>query len=188
MVKRKGFTRQQRGFTLIEMLIVASVFLIVFIFSLGGLRTNKRISEFRFATDRVASEVRQAQTMALTGISDEVVESVAYGVYFNENTPLQYQVFKDTNSDGNYDIADEIIETISLPEEIGILNVGPDIPTEITSLSIVFSPPKPTVYFNGSTSFNEAQISLERVTVSNKEGRITVNRITGRIIAELNNL
>ena len=186
--KNKGFTRQQHGFTLIEMLIVASVFIVVFIFSLGGLRTNRRISEFRLSIDRVASEIRQAQTMALTGISDESVESIAYGIYFDESTPLQYLVFKDSNSDNNYDIADEIIETVILPQEISLDNVSPDTPTEITSLSIVFTPPKPTVYFNGETSLNQAQIDLTRASLADKQGNVTVNRITGRITAELNNL
>jgi len=180
MVKRKGFT-------LIEMLIVASVFLIVFIFSLGGLRTNRRLSEFRLAIDRVAAETRQAQTMALTGVSDEVVESIAYGIYFDESSPWQYLIFKDTNSDNNYDLADEAIKTVALPEEIIIAGVGPDEPEEITNLSVVFKPPRPTVYFNGLTSNNEAQINLARVSISNKEGRVIVNRITGRIIAELLN-
>jgi Tfp pilus assembly protein FimT len=171
------------GFTLIELMVVIGIFMMVFGFTYGGLRNNRRLGEFRLTADQVASDIRKVQTMALAGISAEDLGNVSYGIYFNINQPNSYLIFKD---DGNkvYEAGiDETIQTVTFPQDISLSAVEPALPTN--DLAIVFSPPQPTTYINGGIIENTATITLIRSNLPTKQGIITINRVTGRITAEL---
>jgi len=171
------------GFTLVEMLVVTVIFMMVFVFSYSGLRSNRRLNEFRLAADQLASNIRKVQTMALAGIADEDLGNIAYGIAFATVLPTEYRIFIDENSNGDYDPPDEkIVQTITLPEDITIWQL---LPNNGGTLAIVFSPPKPTIYINGSTVSGTATIKLQRSNLTGKGGQIIVNRITGRITSEL---
>jgi len=172
------------GFTLIELLVVISIFIMVFGFTYGGLRNNRRLGEFRLTADRVASDIRKVQTMALAGISQEDLGNISYGIYFNEASPLEYIIFQDNNGNNNYDLGvDEIIQTITFPQNISLSAVEPELPTN--DLAIVFSSPQSTTYINGGMVENTAIITLIRSNLPTKQGVISINRVTGRITAEL---
>lgn len=178
--------KKTRGFTLIELLVVTSIFLLVFVFTIRGLRDNRRLEEFRLSTEQVASEIRKAQTMAIAGVSSAILENAAYGLYFNEEQSGQYLIFVDANATNTYEAEeDTVLSTLTFPNNISLSNVGPE---PLTSLSIVFVPPQPTIYINGQAVIAEAAIYLRRSNVADKEGQIKINRLTGRVTADLTNL
>lgn len=189
MIKRKDLYRLgNKGFSFIELMIVIGIFMIIFIVSYQGLINNRQIEEFRLTNEQVASDIRKVQTMTLAGISSEDLGNIAYGIYFDETAPSNYIIFKNSNDNKNYEPGvDEIIQTIAFPEPISLSDVGPDTPDPITNLTILFSPPKPTIYINGQENLINVSITLIRDNISDKEGVVTVNRITGRITAEIIN-
>ncbi|MBU1131359.1 prepilin-type N-terminal cleavage/methylation domain-containing protein [Patescibacteria group bacterium] len=190
--KTAGFTRAPisgAGFTLVELIVVVSIFMMVFIFSYQGLRESRHIEEFRVAIEQVASDIRKAQTMALAGVSDQDMSSIAYGVYFDATTPAwEYVIFIDDNGDKNYGLEDDIIQTVELPEDIYLIGVEAG-SEEIDDLAVVFKPPKPMIYINyvegEEEHATESNITLFRSNVPGKMGVVNVNRITGRITAEV---
>lgn len=182
---RQHFLQNITGFTLIELLVVIGIFVMVFSFNYSGLRNNRRLGEFRITVDQVASDIRKAQTMSLSGISADDLGNIAYGIYFNINEPNGYVIFKD-DGDLVYSVGiDEVIQTINFPQDISLSSLVPALNNDLT---IVFYPPRPIMYINGGTAANTANISVIRSNLPTKQGVITVNRVTGRIIAELSDI
>jgi len=186
IVGKRGFTpaptfyKSGAGFTLAEMMVTLVIFGAIFTMALINFRRGERLEAFRLATDQVAADIRLAQTSALTGISEDEALAQAYGLYFDLNQTGQYVFFKD-EGDHLYGQGDQIIETMLLPEEIALSALTSD------PLTLVFAPPKPTLYINGDVVLASAQISLERAYFAAKIGRVTVNRLTGQISSKLEN-
>lgn len=172
------------GFALIELLVVVSIFMIVFVFSYQGLRDNRHLEEFRLATERLANDVKRVQTMVLSGVSDQDLGNISYGIFFDTAEPQEYLIFKDTNINQLYDDGtDTIMETTFLPPDISLSEVS-----TANQLTIIFLPPKPTMYINGGEIIETGWAKLTRSNLSGKAGLVNIYRISGRITAELINL
>ncbi len=172
----------QNGYSMIELMVVIFIFIVIFTATMANFRHGERTEELRLAADHVASVIRQAQSQALAGIGEETDLSTDYGLLFIEEIN-QFLIYKDNNKNKIYDIVgNELIETITLPQTITI--------TEVTGgiLNIVFSPPRPTIYINGDTVLQEAEIKLNHLKISDKQGTINFNRITGRVNSEITSL
>lgn len=171
------------GFTLIEMMVIIGIFVIVSAMVLVNFRKGENSTAFLLATEEVSSNIRKTQTQTLTGSTEqEITASGGFGVYFDMAAPDQYLIFRD---DGNqiYESGnDTIIETMILPTNVTIASLSND------PLTIVFKPPKPTVYLNGGIVDNSADIYLSSSKIDDKQGHININRITGRVTAELESL
>jgi len=183
MVNNKHYILQEIfGFTFIELMVVIGIFMMVFGFSYSGLRNNRRLGEFRIAADQVASDIKKVQIMALAGVADEDLSNISYGIYFSIDTPDSYIIFKDDGNKVYEAVIDDIIQTITLPRDISLSAVEPALNSDLT---LVFSPPQPIMYINGGTSNITAIITIIRSNLSTTQGIISVNRLTGRITAEL---
>ncbi|MCX6785802.1 MAG: hypothetical protein NTZ18_03045 [Candidatus Komeilibacteria bacterium] len=170
------------GFTVAEMLTVAAIFVIVGTLVIAGFNSGTRRSELILATDEMASNIRKMQTATLTGIATgEIAPTGGYGLYFNLAQNNQYLLFRDGGDQVYTAGSDIIIQTIALPAGITLSGLTAD------PLTVVFKPPKPTIYFNGATAANLAAISLISSNVSDKQGQIAINRITGQVSSQLIN-
>ena len=173
---------KKNGFTLAEILTVVFVFLIITTLVLANFRKGEQTSQFLLATEQLASDIRKMQTQALTGIiEEEIVASGGFGLYFDTAEADYYLLFRD-DGDQDYDGEDTILETVFLPNGITLGSLTED------PLAVIFQPPKPTVYINGVQSTNSVEIQLASGKVADKYGSVTLNRITGRVTAQLNNL
>jgi len=76
-------------------------------------------------------------------------------------------------------IDDFILETVLLPQNMTINSLTAD------PLSIVFQPPKPTIYLNGLQEINDASVILFSSSISNKQGVAGLNRFTGRVTSAI---
>ena len=163
-------------------MVMIAIFAVIFTLSLVNFRKGERLEVFRLATSHVASNIRQAQTLGLTGFGAEADLNLAYGVYFDLEAPNQYLLFEDNNNNQIYDAGtDNITETVLLPEEVALSSYSGDGP-----VSIVFAPPKPTAYFtSGLTAFQTGEIKLQRTEFSTKEGVVTLNTFTGQVSSKL---
>jgi len=134
------------GFTLIESLAIISIILL-----LSGIAITNRLSgqkkyDVLQVSKKFASDLRQAQNMAISGKKQGTVASAGYGLYVV--SPEQYKIFYNKTIDASDSSKryDEVmgnsvdIETIRLP-----LNVS----LSLTGITIFFVSPDPTTYING---------------------------------------
>ncbi|MDO8667515.1 MAG: prepilin-type N-terminal cleavage/methylation domain-containing protein [bacterium] len=165
-------SRNLTGFTLIELL--ASVFIIGLVssvFMVNYHNTNKR-SELKMAAQKLASDIRLAQNYSLGSKTYDGITtpSGGWGVHFVSGAS-NYIIFADKdgdyiyNNDINKDVAKEIK---NLPAGVTISSLSPASP-----LNIVFFPPDPTTYVNGSAA-DSAQVVL-RENINNSTAAVTVN-------------
>ncbi|MBT3690287.1 prepilin-type N-terminal cleavage/methylation domain-containing protein [bacterium] len=170
----------QKGYSLIELITVIVIFVIIFTVTVVNFRAGERTQELRLVADQVATEIRKAQTQALAGIGEDTDLSIDYGLFFISGFG-SYAIFKDTDSDKEFDAPEELIRSIILPEGVTVSEVS----TDTLPLNIIFEPPKPVIYINGSTAALSAEITLMHDGVTSKKAVINLNRVTGRVNSEL---
>lgn len=144
----KNNKKYNNGFTLIEM--IASIFIIALIsglFLANYHGANKRTA-LTMEVQKVASDIRLVQGYSLGSKEfSGAIPAGGWGIYFTEGA-LSYIIFADVDGGKDYDV-EEKVETIDLAEGVAINAVSLGI-----SASVVFLPPDPTVYLNGSSSGN----------------------------------
>jgi prepilin-type N-terminal cleavage/methylation domain-containing protein len=143
--------KKASGFTLIEMLIVMVIISTLAVLIL----TNYRSSQKKYALDQAAqklvSDIRRAQNMAISGVETPGQCSVAdpcsgYGVSIRKIDDNFYRIFGDKVDNSRFQPADALIEIINLPLDIEIQAASP-IPSKT---DIVFEPPEPITFINGN--------------------------------------
>ena len=180
------FVKLNKGFTLIEMMVVLAITGIVAAMVFANMRAGGRYMDTNSAAEKLGGVIKQAQMMALSGKriggsrSDQ-----GYGVYLDTVTNPDYDsyiLFANTsNPEGHeyeYDASDTIIQTFNFMDELSLT-------TDYTS--IIFIPPYGTVYVsNGSggselTGSSTVSITLVHTDVNfyawvgvNSQGEINV--------------
>lgn len=157
------------GFTLVELLVVASIITIITLVILAKHGSfNSTILLKSLAYD-VALSVRQAQVY---GISVRAAQSggdpfdVGYGIYITSANPTTYVFFEDLDRDNHYDGEAESVEVFSvrrgyrLARFCALLPSGIErcAPGELTSLSVAFDRPDPEAIIT-SDLLNDAYAS-----------------------------
>lgn len=170
----------KKGFTLIELLVSIGIFIIITGMVVANFRAGSRSDELKIAADALVSNLRRAQNMALAGEQiNGITPSGGYGVYFKLSDPDRYIIFADNNGNLIYDLGEELSDgVIILPKDVGITGVSPQIIS-----SVVFKPPKPTIYINGGTTNDMTTVTFKH-NLTGKSKKIIVNRVSGRIDTE----
>ncbi len=144
-----------RGFTLIELLVVIAIMAIITTILLLRQQQFDSSILLRSLAYSAALSIRQAQTYGVSvqgeSASGSTVFASAYGAYFSSGTPTSYFLFADTNSSGQYDSGDKIVQTFTLGPGYTITNfcAGSQCSSNrtITSLTVIFSRPNPDACF-----------------------------------------
>jgi len=149
MLRKKNKQRcfnQQFGFTITELLVVIFIISLLSALTLVGYRSSQKRYALSQDSQRLMASLRKAQNMAMSGI-DISGQYYGYGLKLDSSSmPNSYIIFADKNNDQDYDVGDEIIETINLSSKIEVQSLSS------SPLNIFFSPPNPTTYINGSTA------------------------------------
>lgn len=149
-----------RGFTLIEALMVISILTMMTAFLLLYNRTGERQIILLREKARVISAILRAKNLALgVFIQDVGRETVCgYGAYLNKN---RYLIYRDLASDCS---SSDNRFSIDNPEE---LLAGEDFILDSrfqfmgdSDTDILFSPPLPQVFFSGSPALGEKEIKI----------------------------
>lgn len=199
----------RKGFTMIEMLISLSIFAVVTAFVTANFRAGRQSDELRQSTQLLATAIRRAQTMALTGQTVPYCQGgtndmkvcpngtnpecgggtcvrdlpKGYGIHLTTvaATAAKAVLFADIDGDKAYDAGEEIrTDTVSPGVFVSVTNLDP---VAANVLDVVFVPPQPKIWFNGSTASAVARVTLMHKTTGLTK-IVSINQITGQINAD----
>lgn len=172
--------KMEKGFSLTELLVV---FAVISILSSGlviyNRATERQIIIFKEQA-KVISAIQKAKSLALSTFIQEEAPC-GYGVHFAE--PNIMVIFKELSpsGDGNCLDADNVYTSNSENfEEINLDKVVKFSSLEL--MDIVFIPPDPKVFIDGSDSKSEALIKMK--TIDNKGEKIIKVTNAGQITAQ----
>jgi len=76
-----------KGFTLVEVLIAITIFVIILLVVVVNFRSSNRLTELKFATNNLAANLRYLQTLALSNVKINEYPNVerGYSYYFTQN-------------------------------------------------------------------------------------------------------
>lgn len=188
-----------RGFTLPEMLVSMSIFAVLTAVVMVNFRVGERGDELRFGAARLASLIRDAEARASSGVSacvclggggsgtlcsagrvcpvgtaSEVVPAGGYGVHIGLGDKAAV-LFADLDASHTLTAGEEI-ESEQLSASAGVQG-------QADGGDIVFVPPRPEVWINGSKTPTEYGVTLEQL-LSGMRRAVRYNRISRRIEQE----
>lgn len=176
----------KKAFTLVELLVVISIFSLI---SISVFYNHSKFSS-RIKTENLAYEVaisiRQAQFYGLNVRGQNNVFDVGYGVHFDKDDLQTYILFSDLDGDKSYDTGEAIdIYTIPTSQRIkqfcGYISVSSTQcnPT-IESLDIVFTRPDPEADISSNlNTYALADIIIE--SLSGEDSKTVQVGLTGQI-------
>lgn len=174
--------KKQDGFTVIEMLVVASIMTLLLVVTVVNFRGFEKSQIVETETEKLASVLRQAQVWTLIG---QTVGGTRYnyGVHLEECTALttcSYLIFRDIDWDARYDTGEEITGRTYF--FLTGVYIGTLDPQDSEDLDILFVPPLANVYFNG-LDISEARIDVIS-NLSSNTNAIIINQVSGQIEME----
>ncbi len=149
---------KNKGFTLIELMVVVSIVVIFSMLATIGWRKSQNNLALERSSVKLTQDIRKALDLSLSGTWFQCASGKisGYGIYFATVAPNSYLIFADCNGNNTYDAGDGAVQTISLESGVVISQISKD------PLSIMFLPPNPAVFFNNGQSPG----SQETITVS----------------------
>lgn len=154
MFKRRK--KIESGTTLTELLVVMFILSLLSTMALVGYRDHQKKYSLSQSAQRLSSELRKAQNMAMSGV-DIAGNYYGYGVYLSDDA-TSYLLYGDVNNDSIYQVGDTTIETISLLEKVRVKEIVP----VANDIDVFFKSPNPTTYIDGSNLAGKtATITLE---------------------------
>lgn len=124
---------RNRGFTLFEVLVVIAIIGIITVLILGNYRKGQSQYEVAQTSQRLASDIRQAQGMAISGADTAGYSQIGgYGINVQSGS---YTLFLNTSSDANGcpSGTPTTLKTVSFPAGVTATNTG----------QVFFAPPEP---------------------------------------------
>jgi len=156
------FLNKNRGFTIIEFLIVISIIGILSVITFPDYRSTQQRLALQRSASKLAQDIRRSQEMAMsmkelsTGVLPE-----GYGTYINKNdsdcsNDDCYHIYADIDGDERYDPGEEQGEAIFLEKEVYIKNFVPS----SNNFSINFKPPDPTVKMKNAAGGDKDAVTI----------------------------
>ena len=189
ITKYKNF---KKGFTLIEMLMVVSIFAVItstVLTSHSKFSGNLLLGSLAYD---VALSIRQAQVFGLSVREVSVgsgVFNVGYGVHFDNNLDTSYILFADLNDNSEYDGPNEIVEVFNINNKYRISDLcgltpnGTTCVGGVSTIDIVFKRPDPDAIISSNTGVNHRKAEVILQSPSGKERKVSI-WTTGQISVE----
>jgi len=164
---------QKKGFTVVELLITISVFLVLSVAVVGNYRTTTRGLALNSLANLVAADIRRAQSYGISSVATGN-SFVAHGISFDKNFDNAYMLFADTGvanlQNGNLGAtcSGECIERMKIQTGITITAICVDKKSgpckNMDSVHIAFKRPNPEpsiIGIKGATkAYSDAEITF----------------------------
>jgi len=167
---------KNKGFTIIELLIVISLVSTMSVLVFYDYGKNTKIFALERSAQKISQDLRitQQKSMAGEGSSEGLN---GYGIIFDVSNN-NYSIYLNNNETPYYDTGDDIIETIEMPSDVKILNTKKD-GSLLQPISISFFPPDPIVYIYDDYNNAEAIVTLSLVDDETKKRIVKINNSGG---------
>ncbi len=187
MIHHISSVKNQKGFTVIEMLVVTAILVMLMTMSVIGFQSGREDDLLRASLLRFADGVRKAQNDAQTGVLQGGVAYPAYGVYLDA-TSGDLLLYADTGASGGgtanmYNAGvDALVETIPVvnPGHVVIDDISWDGVGGKAGVDGSFVAPRADMLLQGAETIQSVTVRLK----STKNGHtksVTIHRITGRV-------
>ncbi len=150
---RRFFSKNPKGFTLVELIVVSTIILLISVFIFFQQSKFNSSTLLRSLSYSVALSVRQAQvygTSVRESSPGSGIFAQGYGVYVpSAGTPTDntYYIFSDNNANGAYDSGEELpvykLGTGYQITSVCVVAVGTNTCNAVTSLTVYFRRPNP---------------------------------------------
>jgi len=167
---------KNKGFTLVELLVVISIISLLSLLLLTNYRAGDAQLKLQRSSYKLAQDIRRAEEMAISAKDFQGIIPGGYGIYFNLNQPSQYILFADLNSNKQYNVA-EAVEILKFENTVSLQTLVPI--SANNSLTVIFSPPDPTINFSpdaasASITIKTVGAAIQKTIQINKVGLISV--------------
>lgn len=147
-----------KGFTLMELLVVVGIFVVVTSVVLTSNTRFGGVFQLQNLAYDVALTIRQAQVYGISVRQTEAGEfSSAYGVYFNQNDPVHYELFEDGNGSNFFDTGENVPPSpyvigrnFSIAKLCAPAGDSADTCSAATRLDITFKRPEPDAFIRAN--------------------------------------
>lgn len=194
--KEKSLQKKNLGFTLVELLVVVAVIGMLSGIAFQTAKTGRATLTLDRAAHKVAQDIRRAAQMAQQGQPwpDCAPGNIAgYGVRFDRYMGACYLIYAECDNITSYDLTetctsagsgnDKVVEKIPFEQSVQVNNLSVVLISgsgkSAQAASILFAPPKPTVYIEGSTSV-QAQIQIT-LSAAGAQARTIILRQSGAV-------
>lgn len=167
---------------MVELLISLAIVGIVSAILIANLRGGGQAQELRFAADNLASLIRRAQILSLSGAQVNAQVPVGgYGINLSQcsSPPCDITLFTDFDGQLDFDGGGEFQESVRLAPSIQISAAAPSSP-----LNIVFKPPQPLVCFNRDCFATATAIITLRNSISGQTRAVQVHQASGQVTVQ----
>lgn len=106
--KIKCSNLDQRGFSLVELLITIGIVIMVTGAVLVRHTSFNSSTLLKSQAFELSLDIRTAQQYSISARADRTDTRAAYGFYFDARNPGQYQLFLDADDDNLYDVGEEV--------------------------------------------------------------------------------
>ncbi|MFH1667679.1 MAG: hypothetical protein ABH884_01475 [Candidatus Komeilibacteria bacterium] len=186
------FKGKSRGFTIMELIVSIGVFMSLFLVVTVNFRTAEASNELRLETQKIASDIRKLQTLALTGSTynfngtSTVMGIGGFGVKFS-NGSTSYAIYSDTAMDyGILDQDDTLLESVTLASDFNNILITTD--GSGTDAYLTFLPRSSMITFKTIVDEEVVDLSAQVLRleiyhnkVTNKKGVIEITPISGQV-------
>jgi len=178
----------ENGYTLIELFVVMFTIILMGSILLSGYSTVDDQKALSMSVSRLAQDLRETQEKSLApssekkelcsdaSPSEDRIRQLIFGAYFQQGND-SYVLFVDCNDDKDYDSGvDKQITPIGLDNEVMVSKLSKNGNPPVSNLSIVFIPPSPDLYIDGSFGTTEVEIEVALKNDTTKNQTIRINK------------
>lgn len=171
-----------RGFTLIEFLVVISIVVLLALLVLPHYRRGEAQLTLRRSANKLAQDLRRAQEMAMSARKFEGKVPPRYGIKCRTAHRDHCILFADINGDGLYQVGlDKEVERITFERGVRVFQLLAGSPlSPRDALSITFKPPDPVTAIKKPRPPSPPLIfSVAQIVLTNEveTKTITINRV-----------
>ena len=189
----KKISNAERGFTLVELVVTISIFVVVSTLVFANYPKFKSQLSLKKTSQEIAFAVREAQVYSLSVKSYDNNFNIGYGVHFDKNKSSNVILFADVDNSKEYNNGDKIVKEYAIQTNISIISLcgnenNPPTSCELSKLNAVYLRPNPIINLSGRSGDDSLVSNLSDIEIIiSSSGEITkkiIIWVSGQITIE----